>query len=321
MSASWDLRQLECFLAVAEERHFRKAAERLHLSPASVSEAVATLERRLGGRLFDRSTRRVRLTPHGARFLDDVREPYEQLRRAHESARARSKDRAGVALAYTPELGLLFLPSLLSSPTVAFRPRLMHTPQQIREIEDGTVDLGLCWSPAVRRPLTAVPLCEIPVVAVLREDDPLAAAPEIPLGELRNRRVLAVPGHDNPFVESHRRAGFVEAGVITPDLDEVLRYDELAVQVATGNRVGLHPATLALTNRIPGVVFRRVVEPSLYETICVMTRVPAQHPDVDAVLNALSQTAAELDGDRLGTLLAPGPIVRPTPTVSSEVAR
>lgn len=321
MSASWDLRQLECFLAVADERHFRKAAERLHLSPASVSEAIAALERRLGGRLFDRSTRRVRLTPHGAMFLDDVREPYEQLRRAHESARARSKDRTGISIAYTPELGRLFLPSLLSTASMALRPSLMHTPQQIREVEDGTVDLGLCWSPAVRRPLTAVPLCEIPVVAVVRQDDPLAAALEIPLGQLRNRRVLAVVGHDNPFVESHRRAGFVEAGIITPDLHEVPRYDELAVQVATGNRVGLHPATLALTNDMPGIVFRRVVEPSLYETISVLTRVPAQHPDTDTVLNALTHAATELDDNRLDPLLTPGAIVRPIPTVPSEIGR
>ncbi|MFJ4818104.1 LysR family transcriptional regulator [Streptomyces sp. NPDC088801] len=320
VNVSWDLRQLECFLAVAEERHFRKAAERLHLSPASVSEAVAGLERRLGGRLFDRSTRRVRLTPHGARFLDDVQEPYERLRRAHEFARARSKDRAGISIAYTPELGHLFLPSLLArspssepSTAVAFRPSLVHTAQQIREIEDGALDIGLCWSPAVQHPLTAVPLCKIPVVAVLREDDPLAASSAIPLGELLGRRVLVVSRRDNPFIEARRRTSFVQAGVITPDVEEVLRYDELAVQVATGDRVGLHPATLALTNRIPGVVFRRVVEPSLFETICVLTHVPpARHPDVDTVLTTLTRVAAELDGDRLRSLLTPAP-TKPVP--------
>jgi hypothetical protein len=115
--------------------------------------------------------------------------------------------------------------------------------------------------------------------------------------------------------------GFVEAGIVTPDLDEVPRYDELAVQVATGNRVGLHPATLSLANHMPGIVFRRVVEPSLYETICVLTRLPAQHPDTDTVLNALTHAAAELDGSRLDPLLTPGPIVRPIPTVPSEFGR
>jgi DNA-binding transcriptional LysR family regulator len=312
VSVSWDLRHLECFLAVAEERHFRKAAEHLHLSPASVSEAIAELERRLGGRLFDRSTRSVRLTQFGARFLDDVWEPYQQLRQAYKSARARSGDRVGIAIAYTPELGNLFLPAVLAhaprigdATSAAVRLLMMHTSQQIREIEDGAVDIGLCWSAAVRHPMTLVSLAEIPVVAVLRKDDPLAAWSEIPLVELRNRRVLAVPGHDNPFIESRRRAGFFEAGVVTPYVDEVLRYDELAVQVAAGEWVGLHPATLALTNRIPGIVFRRVIEPTLHETICALTRVQPRHPDVDAVAATLAKTAVDLTGDRLRALITP----------------
>lgn len=315
MSVSWDLRHLECFLAVAEERHFRKAAERLHLSPASVSEAVAGLERRLGGRLFDRSTRRVRLTQYGARFLDDVWQPYQQLRLAHESARARSKDHTGITIAYTPELGRLFLPSLLAQAphtadpaAAALRPLLMHTAEQIREIEDGAVDIGLCWSAAVRQPLTAVSLCEVPVVAVLREDDPLAAGPEIPLAELRNRCVLATPGHENPFVADRRRVSFTQAGVVTPIIDEVCRYDELAVQVAAGNRVGLHPATLAVTNDIPGIAFRRIVDPGLYETICALSRAPVTHPDADSVLATLAATADGFTHDRLQPLLMPGAV-------------
>lgn len=327
MSVSWDLRHLECFLAVAEERHFRKAAERLHLSPASVSEAVAGLERRLGGRLFDRSTRRVRLTQYGARFLDDVWQPYQQLRLAHESARARSKDRTGITIAYTPELGRLFLPSVLAHASrgadhmaAAIRPLLMHTAEQIREIEDGSVDIGLCWSAAVRQPLTAVSLCKVPVVAVLRENDPLAMSSEIPLAELRNRCVLATPGHDNPFVANHRRVSFTQAGVVTPIVDEVCRYDELAVQVAAGDRVGLHPATLALTNDIPGIAFRRVVDPSLYETVCALTRAPTAHPDADSVLATLAATAEEFTDDRLHPLLIPGAVAS-TPPISQRGIR
>ncbi|WP_435284924.1 LysR family transcriptional regulator [Streptomyces sp. NBC_00063] len=318
MAASWDLRQLECFLAVAEERHFRKAAERLHLSPASVSEAVAGLERRLGGRLFDRSTRRVRLTAHGERFLDDVREPYQRLRRAHEAARARSRDREGISIAYTPELGTLFLPALLAaaprsvpSTALAWRPLLMHTAEQIREIDDGSVDVGLCWSAVVRRPLKATVLCEIPVVAILREDDPLAARAEIPLAQLRDRRVLVTPGYDdNPFLESRRRADFAQAGIATPNVDAVQRYDELAVHVASGERIGLHPATIAVTNSIPGIVFRPVVEPTWHETICVLTHSVSPHPDVDAVVTALTDAVEELRDSRLSSVATAGKVVQ-----------
>ena len=61
-----NLRDLECFFAVADEQHFRRAAERLSVSQATVSQAVRRLEGELGGVLFDRSTRLVTLTPLGA---------------------------------------------------------------------------------------------------------------------------------------------------------------------------------------------------------------------------------------------------------------
>ncbi|MFQ6689222.1 LysR family transcriptional regulator, partial [Bordetella pertussis] len=60
-----DLRQLDCFLAVASELHFGRAAEKLYMSQSSVSEAVKALERALGAPLFDRTSRRVALTPLG----------------------------------------------------------------------------------------------------------------------------------------------------------------------------------------------------------------------------------------------------------------
>ena len=65
---SVDLRQIDCFLAVATELHFGKAAERLHLAQSSVSEAIRSLEHEVGGRLFIRTSRRVQLTDLGAKL-------------------------------------------------------------------------------------------------------------------------------------------------------------------------------------------------------------------------------------------------------------
>ncbi|MBW4717190.1 LysR family transcriptional regulator [Saccharothrix obliqua] len=89
-----ELREIECFLVVAEELHFRRTAERLHLSPARVSQTIRLLERRIGGALFERTSRRVRLTALGERFYREVRPAYQELHRAidHASAAARSAD-------------------------------------------------------------------------------------------------------------------------------------------------------------------------------------------------------------------------------------
>ena len=302
-------RQLECFLAVAETKHFRRAAGILHLAPASVSESITALERRLGSRLFERTSRRVKLTEFGEQFLDDVSEPYQQLQRAFESAKRRSADDAGLVIAYTPELGHLYLPSILANaPRCAgaevayWRPVLMHTTQQLREIEAGTVDVGLCWSAVVRRPLRSVSLTDVPVVAVMRSDDPLAELPAVPLIALRKRRLMMIPHADNPFIENRLQAGLVQVGVSKTDIEEVSRYDELVVNVVTTNRVGLHPATIAMINQFPGVVFRRVIEPALTETISVLMRGAHVEPDVQRVVEVVTSATEELGLGRLHSM-------------------
>jgi DNA-binding transcriptional LysR family regulator len=79
MWSSVDLRELEIFLALVEEQHFGRTAERLNVSQARVTQAIQTLERKLGGRLFDRTSRSVRLTELGDYMRDDVGRAYSDL--------------------------------------------------------------------------------------------------------------------------------------------------------------------------------------------------------------------------------------------------
>lgn len=86
-----ELRDIETFLVVAEELHFRRAAERLCISAGRVSQTVRALEQEVGAPLFGRTTRRVRLTALGEQLRDDTREAFEQLRRAVHVARASAR--------------------------------------------------------------------------------------------------------------------------------------------------------------------------------------------------------------------------------------
>ncbi|WP_228791644.1 LysR family transcriptional regulator [Nocardia puris] len=90
-----ELREVEAFLALAEELHFGRAAERLYVSQSRVSQLLRALERRVGARLFDRSSRRVRLTPLGADFLERVRPAYAALHASVDAARAAARDVSG----------------------------------------------------------------------------------------------------------------------------------------------------------------------------------------------------------------------------------
>ncbi|MDO3700286.1 LysR family transcriptional regulator [Micromonospora sp. C28SCA-DRY-2] len=87
MASQPELRELECFLVLAEELHFGRTGERLRVSQSRVSQLLATLERRIGGRLIDRTSRRVALTPLGEQLLAGVRPAYAAVRQAVEEAR------------------------------------------------------------------------------------------------------------------------------------------------------------------------------------------------------------------------------------------
>ncbi|MFJ8825329.1 LysR family transcriptional regulator [Streptomyces sp. NPDC102467] len=88
--------EIETFLALAEELHFARTAERLHVSPGRVSQTIKALERRIGGTLFERSSRRVDLTPVGRQLRDDLLPAYEQIQRAVADATAACTDIHGV---------------------------------------------------------------------------------------------------------------------------------------------------------------------------------------------------------------------------------
>ncbi|MGV9773642.1 LysR family transcriptional regulator [Streptosporangium sp. NPDC003464] len=91
-----EIRELECFLVLSEELHFGRAAERLYVSQSRVSQLVRSLEERVGARMFERTSRRVRLTPLGERFAEELRPAYASLRHAVERVRSAARGVAGV---------------------------------------------------------------------------------------------------------------------------------------------------------------------------------------------------------------------------------
>ncbi|MEU0743804.1 LysR family transcriptional regulator [Streptomyces sp. NPDC006134] len=93
--AGLETRELECFLVLAEELHFGRAAERLYVSQSRVSQLLRSLEQRIGARLVHRTSRRVALTPLGERFLADLRPAYGALRAAVADARAAARGVTG----------------------------------------------------------------------------------------------------------------------------------------------------------------------------------------------------------------------------------
>ena len=125
-----ELRHLRCFLAVAEELHFARAAERLHIEQSPLSRAIKELEEELGVALFARTTRSTRLTRAGKLFLDHVPRVFTALQQARDSAKAAANGFHGqLRIALSDGITPSRLPALLA---LCRRSRSRQRPRRLR---------------------------------------------------------------------------------------------------------------------------------------------------------------------------------------------
>jgi DNA-binding transcriptional LysR family regulator len=159
-----ELRQLEYFVAVAEERHFTRAAARLHVAQPSVSQQIKTLERELAVTLFDRSNRTVALTPAGSEILPLATQLLSDARRLRQHAELSARRLAGririgfLADEYTHPVADRFIGSIRTKhPDLTFEFHQVGFTEQYAALDDAQVDVAFVAGP-VPEPYAAVPL-------------------------------------------------------------------------------------------------------------------------------------------------------------------
>src|SRR3954454_17467734 len=245
-----ELRQIRFFTAVAEERHFGRAAERMYIAQPALSQHIRRLERELGVRLFDRSARHVRLTPAGEAFLQVARRMASQVDEATVAARRAEAGEAGslgigvnVSVA-APILSLALRHWSRLRPGV--RPRLTsgRAAELVDLVRRRELDVALVDGPVVDRNLPSALVTEDHMVIVLPADHELARRDAVSIRSLMGEQFVAVSRrssmslHDR-FIELCGAAGF------SPDVAlEVDDPDLLPLAVAAGLGVGLAAAAL-----------------------------------------------------------------------------
>lgn len=153
-----DLRQLNHFLAVAEELHFGRAAERLGMTQPPLSQSIMGLERELGAPLFTRTKRQVALTPFGAQWLEHVRPALGAVRDLSAIAQSLRAGRAGrLALSFVSSADYSILPALVRGYVTAFPDvdlALLEATSdvQVEALIQGRIDAGLLIPPAAGLP-------------------------------------------------------------------------------------------------------------------------------------------------------------------------
>lgn len=257
-----ELRHLRCFLAVAEELHFARAAERLHIEQSPLSRAIKELEEDLRVQLFVRTTRSTRLTRAGQLFLESVPRVFAALEQARGSMKAGAAGFHGqlrIALSdgiTPPRLTALLAQCRQEEPEVDIRLFEVPLSKQIRGLQDDLYDVGFAQSDEVGDGIIATPVWNDPLMVVMPKRHPLLTYKRIPLSEvLRYPLVMCDP----QACEGYGRQ--IERILRAVDMDplvaeEVASLDLMLTLVAAGYALALVGASQIGTCRNADVIGR-----------------------------------------------------------------
>lgn len=297
-----ELRHLRYFIAVAEELHFGRAAERLGISQPPLSQQIQALEEEIGARLFERTNRRVELTDAGRLFLDESRLVLAQVDKAVLLARR----------AHLGELGELKIGFTSSAPFTSTIPSSIHafrkaypdvhldlqemsSRQVLKALLEESLQVGVIRPLALPDAVHWVELFREPLVAVLRADHPLAAGSEdgLAIAALAEEPFVFFPrsygtGLYDQVIALTRQAGFSPR--IAQEASEAMTIIGL---VSAGLGVSILPASFRRT-RVDGVVYRTLSDPEATTAVWLVRRQNEGSPLALSFIDLVTREAASL---------------------------
>jgi DNA-binding transcriptional LysR family regulator len=295
-----ELRHLRYFLAVAEERHFARAAEHLGISPPTLTQQVQALEAELGVTLLRRDNRSVTLTEAGQRFLEEARKTLLQSEHATLVARRAGRGEVGrIEIGYVTSASLAgIIPSSLaafrqSNPHVDVQLHRMETVRQLGALAEGQIDIGFLRHPK-RYPLGIVGniVWRQPFVLAMPIDHPLAKRDQISMAALADESFIASSvelelGFGGQIQEIAAEGNFTPKVVgRAPDLLTILTL------VASGLGVALVPEVFREMH-IGRIAYRRLAGPQRNALLAAARRRDDAAPAIKAFLRVMRQTLAE----------------------------
>jgi DNA-binding transcriptional LysR family regulator len=198
-----DIREIECFLAVARNLHFRRSAEELHLSPATVSEAVRRLETEIGAPLFDRTTRQVSLTEFGRSFQPEALAAYQAVTDTFERGRELAAVRAsvlrvGYSSSATERLVAACARVNRDVPGVSMHLERSSTGQQLDRLSRRQLDIAIVWGAPRDRSLSFEPIAASKLIAIAPSSHRIAAGPSTTMREVASQPLIIWPRSTSP---------------------------------------------------------------------------------------------------------------------------
>ncbi|WP_261324252.1 LysR family transcriptional regulator [Rhizobium leguminosarum] len=261
--SSMDIRSLACFVAVAEDLHFRRAAERLNLTQPALSQRIRVLEEEVGTALFERDRRRVALTAAGVAFLDPARTAVASANLAKTRALRVTRGEIGqLRLGFTVIAFYGMLPEAVRvfrtrNPEITVELAEMNSPTLERALSAGDIDLGILHPPIAAPELAIRTLPSQRLMLALPASHRLAERETVAVRELDGEPFLIAPRTIGPSIYDRVIALFRRHGISPHIVQEVTPMTTLTGLVAAGVGMGFVTDGIATVAR-PGVVFRLV---------------------------------------------------------------
>ncbi|NIJ75516.1 DNA-binding transcriptional LysR family regulator [Xanthomonas campestris] len=280
-----ELRHLRCFVVLAEELHFTRAAERLHIEQSPLSRTIKELEDEVGTLLFYRDRRGTRLTQAGSVFLQDVRRVFTTLDQARENVRAVSAGYRGslrIAVsdgAIDPRLAAFLACCREEEPEIEIRLSEVPLAEQLRGLRSGDFNIGFAHTADVGDGIIAEPLWCDPLVVAVPARHSLLAYKEVPLHELTcNPLVMCDPQACEGY--SRELTRLLRTLEREPSIVEhVVSLDMMLTLVAAGYGIGFSTAARIAICRHPGVVIRPLAVDSALLTTYLL-RLDSENPSI-----------------------------------------
>ena len=302
-----ELRHLRYFVAVAEELHFSRAAERLHVAQPAVSEQIRKLEAELGVRLLNRTKRKVSLTDAGSALLTEARRVLQQVdiaRLATHEARCRTTAR--LRIGYTPASLPKSVPEALQRLAASMKNleatlELAFGLELIASVRNERLDAAIVSLPAPTAGLRTTHLGRERAVAALPASHRHALRTAIRLDHLAPERIVVLPREaSRPFYDAVLAA--CRSAALSPSLVEMRGacVEPALLAVASGAGIGLLPESVAQRYSTPGVRFVAIDGEQPAVSTAIVTRRDSAHLPTAAFLRAVSQ------GPTRPTLVASG---------------
>lgn len=293
-----ELRHLRYFVAVAEELHFGRAAERLHMAQPPLSQQIRKLEDELGVQLFQRTQRRVQLTEAGQIFLQGARQMLAQAEQTVAAARRAGRGEIGsLTVGFVGSASYEILPAIMRRfhawlPDVELILRELTTAQQVRALHEQRIQVGILRPPVASAGLAIKTFLKESLMIALPENHPLAGLPRIALSKLASERFIVFPRRLGPglyqqIIDLCQQAGF------SPQIaQEAIQMQTILGLVASGVGVALIPAS-AQPLRSDGVVYSEIEAANSFVEMAVAWREDETAPTLHVFLDAIKGERAE----------------------------